>query len=392
MEKSFSPIQAYISLILSIMQNEPGISRHALAARTGIRLPTIINIITMLRRKGAVTEKKVFEKRRGRRSLSLFINPSYKCSVGIEITGGELLLVAVQYGGTTQEIQKINFRLESLRNIIKILKKFTLRISAAGPDNFCGVAFAFPGFFDTHHNRWRSSIPGVPEIAEAAVGLCRKMKWSFRMEKTFHTIALSASRKYPDETTALIELNDGIGCCVIHKNGVYESQGGCEGEAGHLPVPGNQEKCGCGRIGCVETILGVPSIIESVKKLYRSHSGRTLCIPANRKIDSIDFSFIVNTYREGDKLIRSFIQKRLLSLKYVLEPLILLQNPDRILLTGALTHFEPALIQFLDSFFAERAGDSLPSMRKTPIEIYPCPPGEMARIAAAGLFSNPAMP
>lgn len=55
---------------------------------------------------------------------------------------------------------------------------------------------------------------------------------------------------------------------VIRINGeIFKGENGFSGELGHIPVIGNTLQCGCGKIGCSETIVSGKALIE----LHQSH-------------------------------------------------------------------------------------------------------------------------
>ena len=49
---------------------------------------------------------------------------------------------------------------------------------------------------------------------------------------------------------------------------IYLGENGLAGEIGHIPIYGVEKNCGCGNIGCLETIVSGKHLVEIVDKYY----------------------------------------------------------------------------------------------------------------------------
>jgi len=74
----------------------------------------------------------------------------------------------------------------------------------------------------------------------------------------------------PGATAFGIILGTGVGGGIVRDGRVIRGAHGIAGEWGHNPVPGEQEKCYCGRRGCVETVISGPAL----ERHYALLSGR----------------------------------------------------------------------------------------------------------------------
>jgi predicted NBD/HSP70 family sugar kinase len=61
----------------------------------------------------------------------------------------------------------------------------------------------------------------------------------------------------------MIELADGVGGTVVTQGRLLGGPMPLSGEIGHTPVPGNDRVCGCGAVGCLETLAGVKGLLAS---------------------------------------------------------------------------------------------------------------------------------
>ncbi|WP_408896609.1 ROK family protein [Nocardioides sp. R1-1] len=58
----------------------------------------------------------------------------------------------------------------------------------------------------------------------------------------------------------LLRLSTGLGAGLVLGGALLHGQGGAAGEIGHVQVAPDGPRCGCGRLGCLETYLAVPRL------------------------------------------------------------------------------------------------------------------------------------
>ncbi len=59
----------------------------------------------------------------------------------------------------------------------------------------------------------------------------------------------------PDcEDFLLVDFGEGVGGAIIVEGKPLANPLPISGEIGHTPVPGNRRPCGCGAVGCMETL------------------------------------------------------------------------------------------------------------------------------------------
>lgn len=77
--------------------------------------------------------------------------------------------------------------------------------------------------------------------------------------------ALAEFRRHPvDRHLILVKLGRGIGAGLVLSGDLYRGQHSAAGEIGHVRVVDDGDTCGCGRVGCLETIASVPAILKSL--------------------------------------------------------------------------------------------------------------------------------
>jgi predicted NBD/HSP70 family sugar kinase len=65
------------------------------------------------------------------------------------------------------------------------------------------------------------------------------------------------------EDFLLVDFGEGVGGAVIVNGRPLSNPLPISGELGHTPVLGNRRQCGCGAVGCVETLVSLQGLLES---------------------------------------------------------------------------------------------------------------------------------
>jgi predicted NBD/HSP70 family sugar kinase len=78
------------------------------------------------------------------------------------------------------------------------------------------------------------------------------------------------------EDFLLVDFGQGVGGAIVQDGKLYSHPMPLSGEFGHTPVVGNTRRCGCGAIGCLETLVSERGLLESfaTSSAARSHGRR----------------------------------------------------------------------------------------------------------------------
>jgi predicted NBD/HSP70 family sugar kinase len=68
----------------------------------------------------------------------------------------------------------------------------------------------------------------------------------------------------------LVDFGNGVGAAAVVGGELYGGSLALSGEIGHTPVLGNVRKCGCGSIGCVETLVSRDGLLAAVSRVHPS--------------------------------------------------------------------------------------------------------------------------
>ncbi|MFI5380911.1 MAG: ROK family protein [Tepidisphaerales bacterium] len=116
------------------------------------------------------------------------------------------------------------------------------------------------------------SVPGVVHEASGEVLLCPNLRWAEKMNlhellagltpakllvvQEIRALALGQLAVEPAEGDfLLVDFADGVGGAAVVGGRLFTGSAPLSGELGHTPVLGNTRTCGCGAVGCVETLV-----------------------------------------------------------------------------------------------------------------------------------------
>ena len=150
--------------------------------------------------------------------------------------------------------------------------------AAAWSDQLAHIAAALPV---TDLQAVIVSVPGVVDEATGQVLLSPNLKW---LEATalrsmigavigdarllfiqeIRALALGHLASAPETTDFfLIDVGTGVGGAAIVNGAIFSGALPLNGELGHTPVLGNDRACGCGSVGCVETLFSRRGLLMS---------------------------------------------------------------------------------------------------------------------------------
>jgi predicted NBD/HSP70 family sugar kinase len=131
--------------------------------------------------------------------------------------------------------------------------------------SFWGILVSVPGLVDERNGKILYS-PNLRWTAGAALSSAIQEVWSapvilVQEERILALGHHSAHRE--GEDFLLVDFGEGVGSAVFIFGKLYAHPLPISGELGHTPVLGNQRHCGCGSVGCLETLASMRGLLES---------------------------------------------------------------------------------------------------------------------------------
>lgn len=152
----------------------------------------------------------------------------------------------------------------------------------------------------------------------------------------------------------MVQVDWGVGLGIIINGKLYGGKSGYSGEFGHLPLPGSETLCSCGKKGCLETMASATSIVRRAIEQINLGQKSLIRELVKDRIDQINFLIILKAANQGDQFAISLFSDAGYRLGQGITYLLQLFNPELIVLGGQVAEAEPfiyaPLQQAINSF------------------------------------------
>jgi predicted NBD/HSP70 family sugar kinase len=152
---------------------------------------------------------------------------------------------------------------------LRKLKAVTAGLEGA---HLWGVLISVPGIVDEVQGKVLFS-PNLHWLEKANLPRLVGQVWPLPvlLVQEIRALALGQLSAGPGgEDFFLVDFGQGVGGAIVLNGKLYSHPNPLSGEFGHTPVSGNQRLCGCGAVGCLETLVSERGLLES----FRRASGR----------------------------------------------------------------------------------------------------------------------
>jgi predicted NBD/HSP70 family sugar kinase len=133
------------------------------------------------------------------------------------------------------------------------------------PGGFWGVLISVPGIVDESAGKVLFS-PNLHWLENVNLAQLVQQAWDLPvvLVQEIRALALGQLAAQPKgEDFFLVDFGQGVGGAIVSDGKLYSQPMPLSGEFGHTPVPGNARACGCGAIGCLETLVSEGGLLES---------------------------------------------------------------------------------------------------------------------------------
>lgn len=175
-------------------------------------------------------------------------------------------------------------------------------------------------------------------------------------------------------------LGTGVGGGIIIEGRLYSGYSGMAGELGHMALVPDLEaiQCGCGRMGCLETVSSATGIVRMAKDAVERGDKTSLQL-----LENLTAKDVFDAARAGDEVALRIVNRAAYYLGKSLTMLSTIVNPQRFILGGGVSKAGEVLFRPVREYFFEHA--TKPASEG--VEIVPAQLGNDAGIiGAAGLL------
>lgn len=152
----------------------------------------------------------------------------------------------------------------------------------------------------------------------------------------------------------MVTIGTGVGGGLILGGRIYSGAKGWAGEIGHMPAVDDGPVCGCGQVGCLETVASATSIGRYAREAIEAGRAPGLAKRA-AEMGKVDARLVIYAAREGDEVALSILQTVANHLGKVLGGLVSALNPEAIVIGGGGSAAGELLLEPLRAVIKTRA-------------------------------------
>lgn len=175
-------------------------------------------------------------------------------------------------------------------------------------------------------------------------------------------------------------LGTGVGGGIIIGGKIYQGFSGMAGELGHMHVVPDLEaiQCGCGQMGCLETVSSATGIIKMAKDAVARGERTSLS-----QVETIMAKDVFDAAKAGDETAVRIVNRAAFYLGKSLAAVAVVLNPELFIIGGGVSKAGDILFDEVRSVFAKNT----PEPVQKGLRIVPASLGNDAgMVGAAGLF------
>jgi len=262
-----------LGLVLRSLRDGGARSRARLAADLGLNKATVSSLVTELAERGLVRPGDVERGGVGRPGLSVELDGQTVCGVGAEINVHHVATFALDLtGGIVSErrvsLDAVHLEEHEVLDHLADLVAQTFDDIAARGARPVAVTVGIAGLVDSSRavvalgpNLGWHDVPVAAMLSERLGG----PPYPIFIDNEANLAAIAeAAPGDPSRRDVLVIFGEvGVGGGIIAGGQLLRGSRGYAGEFGHMIVEPQGRRCGCGRIGCWETVIGLRALLDA---------------------------------------------------------------------------------------------------------------------------------
>lgn len=265
-------------------------------------------------------------------------------SIGLDIGGTKTLGVLVSGDNTTVQ-SSVRKTATGNQGVLQTATDVVLDLlEKSGTDKavVSGIGVGIPGVVDQETGEVRNAV----NLGITSLPLKRDLEQTLgipvHVANDVNAAALGAAHELGLlGSLAYLNVGTGMAACLVKDGMIYRGVSGVAGEIGHLPVDPRGVRCGCGQVGCLETIA--------------SGSALSRQWPAGGDHPS---DALLEAHLSGDPKASEVFRKFADGICQAVRILALTYDPDVVVLGGGMRKLGAPLFEEVDRVFERWAAES----------------------------------
>lgn len=152
--------------------------------------------------------------------------------------------------------------------------------------------------------------------------------------------------KHKYKCVCLITLGTAVGTGIIIEGQLIEGKTGIAGELSHIRVDYSKDakKCGCGNVGCIETLAGT----KGLKNIYGRLLGK------EKLADNVNAKMIIDKAKANDKIAREAVDMSFDCISSLIAILMHVFEPEVVLIGGGMSNAGKFIIDLVEKHLKEK--------------------------------------
>ena len=341
--------------VLNCLHRYGGLSRKRLAAMLGLTPAAMTKIVAELIGERLVCEDgPLASNGAGRREITLRLDPSAHCALGISIGLTRAILSAVRTDGEVlfSETVSLPVRAPAEQTVKTLSERLLVLAEAHRLDRkmILGLGIAARGVIGPDGRTIKTSFDALDEANypicdrfEAYTGVPSVLSNNVRA-----MLAAEAylSRDEKPESIFFVRCGSGIGAAYSVGDDILEGDRRQCAEIGHIPVirrggkpchcavRHNGRPCNCGKSGCLETIASPAAMREDAQAILSREQTPLLWQMTNGEKNAVTTALVLDAARGGDAGASKIADRASEALADALKDVVYLMDPGKIVLYG----------------------------------------------------------
>ena len=248
-------------------------------------------------------------------------------------------------------------------HVIGRIARLIQQLQQASGQSCQALGVGVPGLVDTARGVTRF-LPNLPtQWRDVALGprLAAELGCPVRLLNDVRTATLAELRfghgqDRPDISLAFFALGTGVGGGIVLNGQLRLGPLGAAGELGHQSVAPQGLLCGCGNVGCLETVASGPAIAAEGIRLVRSGLAPSLFQQVEGDVSRITPSEMCAAAENGDHYVRDALRRAAEYVGVAAANVVVVLHPDMIVLGGGVAEIGELLTDTVRQVIRQRVG------------------------------------
>lgn len=256
--------------VLHQLQARGPLSRAEVARHSGLSAPAVSRAVTALLRSALIEEVAKQHLTGGRPATRLRLARNSAQVLGVVVDADRCRVVTAGLDGQLHDDTTEVPTPDSYPRLIDALAAAGKRLMARGGVRTLGACISLPGLIDyrTGHGVLSPNLP-ITNGHAPAVDLGKKLGVECLLLHESHALCLAEQHHGQAnglDNFAMLDVHTGVGLGIVSGGRLLTGHSGLAGEIGHVTVVPDGRRCGCGNLGCLETVASDQSLAWRVSR------------------------------------------------------------------------------------------------------------------------------